>query len=279
MNRIISILVGIAILSGVIFMPISIQAEEANTTSVQELIQIIKQKIEELKTQIEALTVQLESLRETKGEIKETVKEIKSTLKIARQLDWGTSGEDVTLLQEVLATDPEIYPEGLVTGYFGPLTYKAVKRFQKEMGVEQVGRVGPKTMSKINELLEQGAGSSGKVPPGLLIAPGIRKKIGEDTTAPVISKLAAKGITATSARITWFTNELADSKVWYYDKGTSLVITESTPMESSSKMVFNHNIELSDLIPNTAYSYLVSSTDSTLNTTTSSIEGFNTLSE
>ena len=42
----------------------------------------------------------------------------------------GSSGEDVTRLQKFLKAMPDIYPEGLATGYFGALTEKAVKRFQ-----------------------------------------------------------------------------------------------------------------------------------------------------
>jgi len=41
-----------------------------------------------------------------------------------------------------------------------------------------VGVVGPITRSRINQLLADGAGNSGKVPPGLLIASGIAEKLG-----------------------------------------------------------------------------------------------------
>ena len=50
--------------------------------------------------------------------------------KIKRSLGRGMSGADVTLLQQILAGDKKIYPEGLVTGYYGALTEKAVKQFQ-----------------------------------------------------------------------------------------------------------------------------------------------------
>ena len=102
--------------------------------------------------------------------------------------------------------------------------------------LEQVGLVGPKTCERINKLLKEGAGKSGKVPPGLLIAPGIRKKIssmpvsllpgqilppgiakkingGEeenevsDTTAPVIPEIEATSTTAAPSTITWVTDE------------------------------------------------------------------------
>jgi len=127
-------------------------------------------------------------------EIKETKKEIKETLKLIRQLRIGMSGEDIELLQEILATDPDIYPEGLITGYFGPLTRQAVKRFQRIAGIEQVGVVGPKTLSRINEILAEGAGKSGQVPPGLLIAPGIRKKLEGVTFQPLPGQELPPGI-------------------------------------------------------------------------------------
>lgn len=303
MKKVIGIFISVSILVGVIGIPVLAQETSTSTTSIQELIQTIRQKIEELKAQIEALSVQIESLRKAKGEVKETAKEIKAILQIAKQLDRGMRNEDITLLQEVLATDPDIYPEGLITGYFGPLTEKAVKKFQKVAGIEQVGRVGPITLAKINELLEEGAGSSGKVPPGLLIAPGIRKKLGfepqplpgqelppgiskklgeeeeeEDTTAPVISEVTATSTTVTSTKITWTTDEEADSKV-YYDTSTPLVVSTSTPAVSSSDLTTSHEINLTDLTTSTTYYYLVTSADAIGNNTTSSEQSFTTLSE
>jgi len=267
-----------------------------STPALEELIQSLKQQIEKLEAQIE-------SLRQARLQVKETIKEVKATLKLIRQLRKGMTGEDVRTLQEILATDPEIYPEGLITGYFGILTEKAVKKFQKIAGIEQVGIVGPKTLSKINELLEEGAGSSGKVPPGLLIAPGIRKKLGfvpqplpgqilppgiakklgpatttPDTTAPVISEIMATSTTATSTRITWLTNEPADSKLWY-STSSPLVISTSTPMASSSDLVLNHNLMLSGLNASTTYYYLVYSSDDAGNTASSTEKLFTTLSE
>jgi len=306
MNKIIGILIGVGILSGVLFAPVLAQAIKKETLSVEELIQTLKEQIEELKVKIEALNVQLESFRQAPKEVKEAVKEIKATLKITKQLDKGISSEDVTLLQEILATDPDIYPEGLITGYFGPLTERAVKRFQKAAGIEQAGRVGPKTLAKINELLEEGAGSSGKVPPGLLIAPGIRKKLGfapqplsgqelppgiskklgeatstpsEDETAPVISAINATSTTATSTVITWLTDEEADSKAWYNTSTSVDIVATSTSMVSSSDLTLNHNLILSNLTASTTYYYIISSADAESNTATSSESSFTTLSE
>ncbi|OGZ42354.1 MAG: hypothetical protein A2718_02205 [Candidatus Ryanbacteria bacterium RIFCSPHIGHO2_01_FULL_44_130] len=73
----------------------------------------------------------------------------------SRELDEGMSGDDVSTLQQFLAQDPELYPEGLITGYYGSLTTDAVRRFQTRYGLSQVGRVGPQTLAKLNEIFGQ----------------------------------------------------------------------------------------------------------------------------
>ena len=74
-------------------------------------------------------------------------------------LGLGIIHPDVTPLQNFLKSlSPDIYPEGLVTGYFGPLTERAVGRFQIKHGLAKpgdpaFGYVGPKTRAKINQIL------------------------------------------------------------------------------------------------------------------------------
>ena len=72
----------------------------------------------------------------------------------------GSRGNDVTALQNFLKSQgTDVYPEGLVTGYYGSLTTAAVGRFQLQNGVVTsasdpgYGYVGPKTRAKINSLL------------------------------------------------------------------------------------------------------------------------------
>lgn len=69
---------------------------------------------------------------------------------ITYSLSKGMMNDQVKKLQEILARDPGMYPEGLVTGYFGPATERAVKLFQKKHGLEQVGYIGPKTRALLN---------------------------------------------------------------------------------------------------------------------------------
>jgi len=82
-------------------------------------------------------------------------------LEILRNLTVGSSGDDVTALQQLLL-DEGVYPEGLITGYFGSLTKQAVIRFQEKYADEVLtpvglskgsGFVGSSSRKKVNELL------------------------------------------------------------------------------------------------------------------------------
>jgi len=140
----------------------SIASAESTTTPTGD--------IATLQAKVEMLMKLIESLKASIASQKTTMTAMRGDLQLAkRQLHLGDSGDDVKVLQETLATDPAIYPEGLITGKFGPLTAKAVKRFQEKQGLEGVGEVGPKTREILNRfLMEGGAGKSGKIPEGLL---------------------------------------------------------------------------------------------------------------
>ena len=75
-----------------------------------------------------------------------------SVPEFTRSLSLGMQGNDIKSLQEFLAREPNIYPEGLTTGYFGVKTQTAVKKWQQKYGIEAVGIVGPKTIAKIKEI-------------------------------------------------------------------------------------------------------------------------------
>lgn len=71
---------------------------------------------------------------------------------LTSEINPGARSDDVTTLQTLLAKDPTIYPAGTISGYYGPLTTAAVKNFQAKYGLPTVGRVGPATLAKINEV-------------------------------------------------------------------------------------------------------------------------------
>jgi hypothetical protein len=72
----------------------------------------------------------------------------------------GSSGSEIIELQQALKKDHLIYPEGIVSGYFGFLTEKAIQRFQAKYGVINYGTpastgyglVGKRTRVKLNEI-------------------------------------------------------------------------------------------------------------------------------
>jgi len=65
------------------------------------------------------------------------------------------SGDSVRLLQEILATDSDIFASADISGTFGPKTEAAVKLLQQHFGIDATGIVGPQTRTKINDLLIQ----------------------------------------------------------------------------------------------------------------------------
>ncbi len=79
-------------------------------------------------------------------------------------LSTGSENNEVAELQRCLAKDPELYPSGTVSGYFGPKTKEAVINFQEKyyedvlapFGLEKgTGSVRGKTRDKLNEICFQ----------------------------------------------------------------------------------------------------------------------------
>jgi len=76
---------------------------------------------------------------------------------IGRSLRVGSTGDDVARLQAFLARDPSIYPNPIVSGYFGSLTQAAVQRWQVKYNIVSsgtpattgYGMVGPRTAAAI----------------------------------------------------------------------------------------------------------------------------------
>jgi glucose/arabinose dehydrogenase/PKD repeat protein len=77
-----------------------------------------------------------------------------------------------------------------------------------------------------------------------------------DPTAPTLSAVASSNLTATSARITWTTNEPANSQVEY---GTTTAYGSTTPLDTTQ--VTAHSVLVSGLAAQTLYNYRVRSSD------------------
>lgn len=107
--------------------------------------------------EIEALLVKYE-YKKVNGAF---VKIPQSVKDLTRDLQTGSQGEDVRKLQQCLAKDPQVYPEGTVSGSFGSKTKGAVIKFQEKYSAEILapqglkigtGKVGGGTRDKLNKL-------------------------------------------------------------------------------------------------------------------------------
>jgi peptidoglycan hydrolase-like protein with peptidoglycan-binding domain len=173
---------------------------------------------------------------------------------ITSQISLGSSNANVTALQTFLATNPLVYPAGLVTGFYGPMTQTAVAQFQIAYGLPPVGNVGPATLARIQSIMASNAPL--------------------DVSAPQMSNVQ---ITKSSgqATLSWTTNEQTRGVVFYdtnpvvsYEVSTALTdpVTTGTPV-SDSNISTAHSITLSTLQSGRNYYYIVHSTDLTGNVT------------
>ena len=92
-----------------------------------------------------------------------------------------------------------------------------------------------------------------------------------DTLKPVISSLGASGVTATSATVTWTTNEVSTSQV---DYGLTTSYGQTTPLDATK--VTSHTVSLSSLTASTLYHYRARSKDTAGNETLSADATFTT---
>ncbi|MEK7502914.1 MAG: peptidoglycan-binding protein, partial [Patescibacteria group bacterium] len=121
----------------------------AQTTDLQALVAQLQKQIDALQAQIQELKAELGQqstltpvLPTTKPSFDEEKLGFEETEEIptfTRTLFRGSSGEEVRKLQEFLKKDKEIYPDGLVTGFFGPLTEIALKKWQQKHNIEAIG--------------------------------------------------------------------------------------------------------------------------------------------
>ncbi len=165
---------------------------------------------------------------------------------INRQLQVGMSGSDVSAMQSFFAQDATIYPQGLVTGYFGFLTKSAVSNFQSRNGLPAVGRVGPATLPVLNA--QMAGGSAG------------------DQTSAVISNVNVS-TSRNNATVSWNTNENAKGIVYYsttpltQQDGMNVVTVSGWVANNDNVLRTSQNVSLSNLQANTTYYYLVYTTD------------------
>ena len=143
----------------------------APSTSAQTLSpNDISARILELLTRVQELQTQLQRVENTTalGPVQGVLTTpspqasanptVTTCAQIPQTLAPGDTGEAVRVLQEFLARDVTVYPERLVSGYYGARTQSAVARWQARAGIVSegtpettgFGAVGPQTRTAMN---------------------------------------------------------------------------------------------------------------------------------
>jgi peptidoglycan hydrolase-like protein with peptidoglycan-binding domain len=174
-----------------------------------------------------------------------------SAATLNRNLDLGMSGSDVSSLQTYFRADVNMYPSGLVTGYFGQLTQSAVQKFQVSRGIVTsgtppttgYGRVGPTTRSALNMAMD-----------GSVVV-----NTGDST--PSINSISIN-TTNNSTSISWNTNENSSAVAYYSSSPISMSEGPSVTIGGSSilahtDMRSSHSVMITSLNSNTTYYYVL----------------------
>ncbi len=129
-------------------------------------------------------------------------------------LSFGVTNESITRIQKLLATDGEIYADGTISGFFGPKTQDAIRRFQTRFGLDPVGVVGPSTKAILEAFM---AKYPNDTYPTDVLKGGVPKVAGATTsvppvvTSPVVSAPAVP--TPSASRIASITFDVDDDEV------------------------------------------------------------------
>ena len=182
---------------------------------------------------------------------------------LTRSLGIGSTGSDVSALQVFLAKDVTLYPQGLITGYYGFLTKSAVSNFQSRNNISPVGVVGPVTLPVLNA--QMGGGTFG------------------DASAPVISGVST-GTAQHSATVAWTTNDSATGTIYYstaplslYEQENSVAVSGAQSASTDTSLRTYQSVALSNLASNTTYFYMIYSTDQAGNVSVSVPSTFHTI--
>lgn len=142
----------------------------AQTTDVQSQIQSLLGQIQSLQLQIKALVASSSVSAQTwmasstpsmmipPGQMSKV-----ACITLSRNLGLGARGDDVKSIQQMLAEDPESDFHGGVTGFFGPMTAKAMMNFQIRNGIASstTGMIGNLTRGFFERRCGKGLGMGG----------------------------------------------------------------------------------------------------------------------
>lgn len=151
------------------------------------------QRIAQLLAQVQLLQAQLNVIEggeplgpvpgfyaNTLGTVNANIADAERCLSLSTDLSRGDENTEVEKLQKFLAKDPRVYPEGIVSGYYGRLTELAVQRYQCAQGIVCTGTAqstgygvaGPKTRATLKRSCT-GADANEAVERDLVVTPTV----------------------------------------------------------------------------------------------------------
>jgi len=162
----------------------------AQTATVDVQIKALLDQIQALQLQLRTLiasstaniNVKIEGERVAPGQLGKM-----ACIMLNRNLGPGSRGDDVKKLQEMLAEDRENGFNASATGVFGPMTARAMAKFQMRMGIaaRSDGHVGPMTRGFFERACGKGLG-------GGMGDDDMRDKIRGEITATATSTITVK---------------------------------------------------------------------------------------
>lgn len=174
----------------------------AESSDVQSQMQSLMSQIQALQLQLKTLMMSASTTMPKIGGMMEKMGDKMmagpgqmgkmACITLNRNLRQGSQGDDVKKIQELLIMDPESGFTGGATGFFGPLTARAMMKFQMRMGIASStdGAVGPLTRGFFERAcgkgLGQGMGPGGMQKtdhPGGMMGPDIRGVVAGTITA------------------------------------------------------------------------------------------------
>ncbi len=143
-----------------------------------------EQRTKDLQAQIDALKKELLTLQKSLAIVSGTP-QTPLRYNLYRGVSDASTGGEVSRLQAYLSEDIKIYPEQIVSGYFGGLTEKAVQRWQAKNRVVSSGSpattgygiVGPKTRAAVNAAMAKATAA-----PTIIKATATSSPIGKSIT-------------------------------------------------------------------------------------------------
>ena len=140
-------LITLTIAATIFAAPYSSQAQTVNMQDALTRMNAIIAEMEKLKAEFAALA----NATGQSAAPKPTVLGAATSKVFTEPLEVGATNNDIKRIQKLLATDPEIYPYGVASGFYGPKTEEAIKNLQARNGWNTPGMIGPAT----RDLLER----------------------------------------------------------------------------------------------------------------------------